>query len=129
MSALREDVRYALRRMRREPGFTAFAVLIAALGVAAATAVYSVTSPLLLRPLPFAEPERLAWVANSGEGGLSSVTSRVSNLRDYRERARSFEALTGYFAFFDYGSFNLVGDGPPERLVGVGVAQNFLDVL
>ena len=130
MSALREDVRYALRRMRREPGFTAFAVLIVALGVAAATAVFSVMSPLMLRPLPFKEPERLVWVAHASEGGMSSVTSRTSNLRDYRQYARSFEAITGYFAFFDYGGFNLVGtDGPPERLIGVGVAQNFLDVL
>ena len=130
MSALREDVRYALRRMRREPGFTAFAVLIIAIGVAAATTVFSVMSPLLLRPLPFREPDRLVWIANTGQGGLSSRTSRTSNLRDYRERARSFEALTGYFAFFDYGGFNLVSDGgAPERLVGVGVAQNFLDVL
>src|SRR5215216_4718944 len=62
MSALREDVRYALRRMRREPGFTTFAVLIIALGVAAATTVFSVMSPLILRPLPFKEPERLVCV-------------------------------------------------------------------
>ena len=129
MSALREDVRYAVRRMRREPGFTAFAVLIIALGVAAATAVFSVMSPLMLRPLPFREPERLVWIANSGKGGMSSVTSRTSNLRDYRRYARSFDGLTGYFAFFDYGGANLVGDGPSERLIGVGVAQDFLSVL
>jgi predicted permease len=129
MSALVEDIRYALRRIRREPGFAVFAVLIVALGVGAVTAVFSVMSPLMLRPLPFREPERLVWVANAPEGGMSSVTSRVANLRDYRELAQSFEALTGYFAFFDYGSYNLVGDGPPERLIGAGIAQNFLDVL
>src|SRR5688572_10009482 len=123
------DVSYALRRIRREPGFAIFATLIVALGVGAVTAVFSVMSPLMLRPLPFHEPERLVWVANRSEGGMSSVTSRTSNLRDYRAMAESFEALTGYFAFFDYGSYNLVGDGPPERLIGVGVAQNFLDVL
>lgn len=129
MSTLRDDTRYALRRIRREPGFAAFAVAIMALGVAAVTAVFSVISPLMLRPLPFAQQERLVWIANGSEGGMSAVTSRTSNLRDYRTYARSFEALTGYFAFFDYSSFNLVGDGPPERLIGVGVAQNFLDVL
>ena len=129
MSALTEDIRYALRRIRREPAFAAFAVLIVAIGVGAVTAVFSVMSPLMLRPLPFSEPERLVWIANTGKGGLSSVTSRTSNLRDYRELTQSFESLTGYFAFFDYSSYNLVGDGPPERLVGVGVAQNFLDVL
>lgn len=129
MRGLTDDVRYALRRLRHEPGFLAFAVLIIGLGVAATTAVFSVMSPLMLRPLPFEEPERLVWVAQDAEGGMSDVTSRTSNLRDYRALARSFESLTGYFAFFEYESFNLVGGGDPERLVGVGVAQNFLDVL
>ena len=129
MPAVAVDVRTALRRIGREPGFAAFAVLIVALGVAAATAVFSVMSPLLLRPLPFREPERLVWVANTGEGGLSSVTSRTANLRDYRALARSFDGLTGYNAFFEYGSFTLVGRGAPERLVGVGVAPDFLPVL
>src|SRR6188474_2460754 len=129
MSTLHDDVSYAVRRIRREPGFAAFAVLIMALGVAAVTSVFSVMSPLMLRPLPFAEQERLVWVAGSAGGGMSSVTSRSSNLRDYRTYNQSFESLTGFYAFFDYSSFNLVGDGPPERLIGVGVAQNFLHVL
>ena len=126
---LPEPVRLALRRMRRETGFVVFATLIIALGVAATTAVFSVMSPLMLRPLPFRDPERLAWVANAPSGGMSAVTSRTSNLRDYRTMTRSFEAITGYFAFFEYESFNLVGAGAPERLVGVGVAQDFLPVL
>lgn len=124
-----DDVRYALRRIRREPAFAAFAVAIMAIGVAAVTSVFSVMSPLMLRPLPFAQHDRLVWVAGARGGGMSSVTSRASNLRDYRTYNRSFEALTGFFAFFDYDSYNLVGDGPPERLIGVGVAENFLPVL
>ena len=129
MSTSRDDIRYALRRIRREPAFAAFAVTIMAIGVAAVTAVFSVMSPLMLRPLPFAHQERLVWVAGAPSGGMSAVTSRTFNLRDYRTHSRSFEALTGFFAFFDYDSYNLVGDGPPERLVGVGVVQNFLPVL
>src|ERR1051325_1624470 len=129
MISLRDDTAYALRRSRREPGFAVFAVLIMALGVAAVTAVFSVMAPLMLRPLPFAKEERLVWIASSAGEGMSAVTSRTSNLRDYRVYAQAFEALTGYFAFFDYGSFNLVGEGAPELLIGVGVAQNFLDVL
>ena len=129
MPTVAVDVRTALRRLGREPGFAAFAVLIVALGVAAATAVFSVMSPLLLRPLPFREPGRLVSVARAADGGLSSVTSRAANLRDYRTLARSFEALTGYDAFFDYNSYTLVGRGAPERLVGIGVAQDFLPVL
>ena len=129
MSTSRDDIRYALRRISREPAFAAFAVAIIAIGVAAVTAVFSVMSPLMLRPLPFADQERLVWIAGARDGGMSSVTSRSSNLRDYRTYTRSFDALTGFYAFFDYDSYNLVGDGAPERLVGVGVAQNFLDVL
>lgn len=124
-----QDVRYALRRVRREPAFFAFASLIIGLGIGASTAVYSVLSPLLLRPLPFAESDRLVWVALGRGEGLSAVTSRTSNLRDYRAMSRSFDGLTGYYAFFEYESFNLLGTGAPERLVGVGVAQDFLDVL
>jgi len=129
MGTSRDDIRYALRRIRREPAFAAFAVAIMAIGVAAVTAVFSVMSPLMLRPLPFAHQERLVWVAGAPSGGLSAVTSRSFNLRDYRTYSRSFEAITGFSAFFDYDSYNLVGDGPPERLVGVGVVQNFLPVL
>jgi len=129
MSTSRDDIGYALRRIRREPAFAAFAVAIMAIGVAAVTAVFSVMSPLMLRPLPFAHQERLGWIAGEPSGGLSSVTSRAFNLRDYRIYNRSFEAITGFDAFFDYDSYNLVSDGPPERLVGVGVVQNFLPVL
>src|SRR5688500_16280429 len=101
MSTLRDDIRYALRRIRREPAFAAFAVGIMALGVAAVTAVFSVVSPLMLRPLPFPQQERLVWVAGGADGGMSAVTSRTSNLRDYRTHTRSFESLTGFNAFFD----------------------------
>ena len=124
-----QDARYALRTLKKDLRFFVFAMLIIGLGIGASTAVFSVMSPLLLRPLGFAEPERLVWVANSGTGGMSAVTSRTSNLRDFRELNTSFAGLTGYFAFFEAGSYNLVGDGEPERLVAVDVAHDFLDVL
>jgi predicted permease len=124
-----QDVRYAFRTLGREPGFFAVAVLIIGLGIGATTAMFSVLNPILLQQLPFREPERLVRVSNTGSGGLSSVTSRASNLRDWRRLNESFEDLAGYFAFFDYGSYNLIGQGEPERLVGVGVTQNFLDLL
>ncbi|MGD2070112.1 MAG: ABC transporter permease [Gemmatimonadota bacterium] len=129
MAALVQDLRYALRALRREPTFVLFAALIVGLGVAATTSVFSVMNPLLLRPLPFPEPDRLVWVPLNTRGGMSSVTSRTSNLRDFRAMNRSFDGLTGYFAFFEYESFNLTGEGEPERLVGVGVARDFLEVL
>lgn len=129
MSGFLQDLHYALRTLRREKSFFVFAALIIGIGVGANTAVFSVMSPILLRPLPFREPDRLVWVALQKNGGMSSVTSRTSNLRDYRAMNRSFDGLTGYFAFFEYNSYNLSGDGEPERLVGVGVAQDFLEVL
>jgi predicted permease len=129
MTSLAQDVRSARREIRRDFRFYAFAALIVGLGVGANTAVFSVMSPLMLRPLPFEDPEELVWVAQRETGAMSLVTSRTSNLRDFRTMNESFEALTGYMAFFEYESYNLVGDGPPERLVGVGVARNFLEVL
>ncbi|MFB3111269.1 MAG: ABC transporter permease, partial [Gemmatimonadales bacterium] len=128
---LTRDVRYALRAVRREPGFFGLAMLIVGLGVGAGTAVFSVMSPLMLRPLPFHEPDRLVWIAQDSDptGGMSAVTSRTSNLRDFRSLSQSFDGLTGYNAFFEQGGYNLVGSGEPERLVGAGVAQDFLEVL
>ena len=64
-----------------------------------------------------------------GKGGLSGVTTRVANYSDWRKQNQSFEDLGAYFAFFDYGSYTLTGAGEPERRRGVGVSQNFLNVL
>ena len=125
---LGQDLRYALRGLSRTPGFFVVAVLILGLGIGATTAVYSVVNAVLLRPLPFEEPERLVRVANTGTS-LSGVTSRAANLRDWKRMASSFEDLAGYYAFFDYRRYTLAGMGEPERLVGVGVTETFLDLL
>jgi predicted permease len=129
MTGLTQDIRYAYRSIRRDLRFYAFAAMIIGLGVGANTSVFSVMNPLLLRPLPFENPDELVWIALNNTGGMSSRTSRASNLRDFREMNQSFDGLTGYFAFFEYESYNLVGEGEPERLGGGGVAQDFLDVL
>ena len=117
-----QDAQYAFRAIRRDRGFFVFATLVIGLGVGASTAVFSVVSPLLLQPLPFHEPERLVLIENSESGGtgMSAITSRTSNVRDYREQARSFDGIAGYNAFFGTRSYNLVGSGEPERLVAVG---------
>ena len=87
-------------------------------------------SPLLIQPLPFEAPERLVLIENGfPNSGLSGVTSRTSNVRDFRTQARSFEGISGFNAFFDQISYNLSGEGDPARLVGVNVTANFLDVL
>ena len=129
LSAPEQDAGYALRSIRRDLGFFAVAMVIIGLGIGASTAVFSVMRPLMFKPLPFDHPGRLVWVANGRTGGMSMVTSRTSNLRDFRALSDSFEGLTGYFAFFEAASYNLVGEGQPERLIGVDVARDFLDVL
>jgi putative ABC transport system permease protein len=130
MQTLLQDLRYGARTLLKQPGFTLIAVLTLALGIGANTAIFSVVNALLFRPLPFREPGRLVWIANTGTtGGLSSVTTRVVNFNDWRARNQSFEDLAAYFAFFDYGSYNLIGVGEPERVIGVGVSQNFFALL
>ena len=129
-SGLVQDAVYAWRVLRRDRGFYVFATLVIGLGVGASTAVFSVMSPLLLQPLPVFEPERLVFIENDyPEGGLSGITSRTSNVRDFRAQARSFEGIAGYNAFFDQISYNLSDSSDPVRLVGVNVTANFLDVL
>ncbi len=116
--------------MRRNLGFYLIAILIIGLGIGANTSVFSVVNTLLYRPLPFRDPARLVLISNIGtQGGLSSATLRTSNLRDWREMNQSFEEMTGYFAFFDYISYILSGEGDPKHVVGVGVVRDFLEVL
>src|ERR1700680_194432 len=126
---LKQDIRDTVRSFRRDAGFFATAVLIIGLGVGANTAIFSVVNALLFRPLQFQGSERLVWIANTGNTGLSSETTKVSNYQDWVRLNKSMENMTAYFAFFDYGTYSLIGSGEPERLVGVGVAQNFLGFL
>jgi predicted permease len=129
LDTLFRDLRYAFRTLRRDAGFTTFVMLIAGLGIGASSTVFSVVHTLLLRPLPFAEPERLVWIANRETSGLSGQTTQVGHMLDLRERTRSLSALAGYFAFYGVGDHVLSGSGEPERLSGVPVSDNFFDVL
>jgi predicted permease len=126
---LLQDLRYTGRTLRRDAGFTTFAVLIAGLGIGASATVFSVVHTLLLRPLPFAEPRHLVWIANRDTTGLSGQTTQVGHMLDLRERTQSLSAIAGYFAFYGVGDNLLSGRGEPERLSGVPVSDNFFDVL
>src|SRR3954471_19861358 len=129
ISTLRQDLRYTLRSLRRDAGFAAFAILIAGLGIGASATVFSVLNALLLRPLPFASPERLVWVTNQDSSGLSGQTTQVGYMLDLRERTQTLSELAGYFAFYGVGDNVLSGRGEPERLNGVPVSDNFFQVL
>ncbi|MEO8522450.1 MAG: ABC transporter permease, partial [Acidobacteriota bacterium] len=127
--AFRQDVRYAVRSLRRDAGLGVFAILITALGIGASVTVFSVVYTLILRPLPFAEPGRLVWIANHQTSGLSGQTTQVGHLLDLRERTQSLSGIAGYFAFYGVGDNLLSGRGEPERLSGVPVSGNFFEVL
>ena len=125
MDSLLQDLRYTFRTLGRDAAFTTFAVLIIGLGIGASTTLFSVVNTLLLRPLPFRDPERLAWVTNYNTGGLSGATTQVGILLDLRARNQSFSDLAGYLAFYGVGDNVLSGKGEPERLSGVPVSENF----
>ena len=129
LDSLLQDIRYSLRMLRRDAGFTAFAVLIVGLGIGASSTIFGVVNALLLRPLPFRDPGRLVWIANHDSRGLSGQTTQVGHLLDLRAQNQSFTDLAAYFAFYGVGDNKLTGQGEPERLSGVPVSQNFFPVL
>src|SRR5260221_6462346 len=129
LDTLLQDLRYTFRALRRDAGFTTFAILIVGLGIGASSTVFSVVNALLLRPLPFNDPARLVWISNHDTSGLSGQTAQVGHFLDLRERNRSFTDLAAYCAFYGVGDNKLTGLGEPERLSGVPVSQNFFPLL
>jgi predicted permease len=130
LEILGQDLRYAVRTLRRDYGFAIFAILIVGLGVGASCTIFSVVNTLLIHPLPFRDPGRLAWVANHEDatGDMSARTTQVDHFLDLREKNRSFTDMAAYFAFYGVGDAKLIGD-QPERLTSVPVSQNFFPLL
>jgi putative ABC transport system permease protein len=126
MAELREDLRFAARLLRKNPGFTAVAVLTLALAIGANTAIFSVVNGVLLRPLPFPEPERLFRVMRK-ESDEKTTPVSVPQYAFLAAQARPFSKLTAYPAI--NSGFNLSGEGPPERVLGTRVTQSFFEVL
>src|SRR5260370_27103335 len=112
------------------PGFATFAILIVGLGVGASSTVFSIVNAVLIRPLPFRDPDRLVWIVNHEENSdLSGQTTQVGHFLDLREQNQSFSDLAAYFAFYGVGDNKLTGQGEPERLSGVPVSANFFQLL
>src|SRR4249920_3619116 len=120
MTNFLQDVRYGLRVLLKNPGFTAIAVLTLALGIGANTALFSVVNGVLLNPLPFPEPDALLAVyANTSTFSQSSIA--YPNFEDWQKQNHSF-AYLGAFRSDDY---NLTGSGEPERLHAHMVSADF----
>jgi predicted permease len=123
---LRQDLRYSGRTMRRSPGFAVTAVLVAALGVGATTASFSIADHVLVRPLPFPAADRVVrlW-QDQAFRGYAYFELSPANYRDWKRASTSFETMGG----FRFLSANLVGDGEPERLDGASFTADVLRVL
>jgi putative ABC transport system permease protein len=120
------DVRYAVRTLAHSPGFTLAALLALALGIGANTAVFSVVNAVLLRPLPFADPDRLVMVFNYTPRGAASM----ADFLDWRARSQSFETIAVFEVNpFTNSRFTWTGDGEPEQVVGYRVTAGFFDTL
>ena len=130
LDTLLQDLRYTLRTLRRDFGFTVVAVLILALGIGANIVVFSVVNTILLRPLPFYQPQQLVWIAppNSGHD-LSGATYSADTYEDLRLMNKSYVDVTAYYAFTSPDNFKLTGHGDPIPVSGIPVAGNFFHVL
>ena len=120
------DLRYALRILRKTPLFTAAVVLTVALGIGATTAIFTVVNAVMLRPLPFADPDRLVWVAERNDRlNLQTFSASVLNYLSWKEQAHSFETLGAV----GFASFNLTGQGEPEQLTGGTLSPSIFPLL
>ena len=130
LDVLMQDLRFTFRTMRRDRGFTIIAVVILALGIGSNIAVFSVVNTILLRPLPFRDPQNLVRIVEKySKAGESSKTYTADATQDFQQQNRSFQSVSGYFAFTGPDNFKLVGNGQPLPVTGILVAENFFEAL
>ena len=127
MRTLFQDIRYGLRMMAKNPGFTFFVVAVLALGIAANTAIFSIADAVLVRPLPYRQADRLVMVwEDASSYGFPRDTPAAGNFADWKARNQVFEDMA---ASSYSGSFNLTGEGNPEEIPGDFVTANLFSVL
>ena len=126
MSNLNADLRYALRLLRQSPGFTFVAICALALGIGANTAIFSTLSAVILRPLPYDDPDRVVMVFEDATSiGFANNTPAPANFFDWRDQNRSFADMAA-----TRGRTRAVtGDGAAEQLAGFATTSNFFSVL
>ena len=126
LETLLQDVRYGLRSLRRNPGFSAVVVITLGLGIGANTAVFSVVRGVLLRPLPYARGEEVVALHQSApRAGVEDIGFSVKEVQDYRELSHTLEDVVEYHSM----SFTLLGGMEPERVRTGVVSARFFDLL
>ncbi len=125
---LLRELRYSARALAQRPGFSAVVILTLALGIGANTAIFSVVNAVLLRPLPYADPDRLVrvWSAFPQDGRELGTTSPL-DLDDWREQATAFDAIAGYPAITMSG-FVMTGAESPDEITTMHVTEDFFEV-
>jgi len=121
MHALLKDIRYGIRSLARHPGFTAVAVITLALSIGANTAIFSVVNAVLLRPLPFNDPDPIVWVWDT-QPQLATAPTSLPDFLGWKEQNRSFEHLA---AFLNGSMFLDAGDGTTDTHVGLVTPELF----
>jgi len=130
LDILLQDLKYTLRTLGRDPGFTAVAVLILALAIGANIAVFSVVDTLMLRPLPFQNAQQLLWIAPPPtKCGLSCATYSTDAYDEFRAGSRSYQDVTGYFAFSSSDNLSLKLGSAPITATSIDVIANFFQML
>lgn len=126
LEVLAQDLRYALRMLRKSPGFAAIAIITLALGIGANAAIFSVVNGVLLRPLPYEDPGRLVYVFNAAaERGIPQFGASPPDFRALRERNHMLVNLSALYN----ASFNLASTQQPERLAGSIVSAEYFTTL
>jgi putative ABC transport system permease protein len=121
-----QDIRYGIRMLRKNAGFTAVALVALALGIGANTAIFSVVNAVLLRPLPFADQERLMLIwASKPQRDFAQLPLSLPNFNDVKGQSQAFDGI----AAWALGRFNLSGDGEPEQVQYAVVSADFFPVL
>ncbi|MEN3332443.1 MAG: hypothetical protein V7641_1808 [Blastocatellia bacterium] len=126
MNTLLQDLRYGWRMLLKRPSFTLVAIITLALGIGANTTIFSFVNGILLRSLPYPQPERLVLLdENALKRGITSMGVSFPNFLDWREQNRVFEDIAAY----DTSSLALTGSGEPEQLQGAGISHGLLEIL
>ncbi len=125
MHTLLKDIRYGLRGLMKHPGFTVIAILTLALGIGANTAIFSVVNAVVLRPLPYYEPDRLVMLLGARESNQEQPAS-FADFNDFKNQTKTLNTIVGVSPLW---SFALIGEGEPEQIQGLFASADVFQML